>query len=635
MMTLFKTEFRQLWPIAGLWVLLELLQTALLFFTTRLDETEYAALCDVFCQPGIPTSAVFILIAIVVWVGWSLFPKDSDDGTLAHLQSLAITRPQIYLAKVLAGFALIVFFYLFSAATSYLFLSLNPQSIHGKFYGAIEGHYLIRYTAFSTIVLCHAIFLSSFRLIGLVLYAGYFVLVSALEAQLGNIGAWNLINLMRVEFHGSTPITDWILYALHGVVAAIALWLGYLRWMKRTNTQSIGNIALSSPWITVPLMIFLFIGLFTYLGNHSNQAVQNRNEAFSSLETDHFRFVYEKNAAPYAEELAEYADGMLNDIAEYLNAQTPPMIQTDLTAKTSHIAGLAVHNRIRMRLRRVSQDTENQFVLAHETAHIYQSSVTSRRLKKAGGSVGFFVEGMAQQVAFTVAPDDERRQLNWIVGALAADRHDIDFDDLVDAETLATKYDAELPYTLGDLWVNTMTEVCGHDSLGKFLDIIGSDNSVLSLQGTSFWRQHLQRIPCELEDINFRFNERVEEIVASPEAQAVPTTASLSLRLDETNEDIFWMDVIVENPFETDSSGAPIAGKDYMVRIKSGASLTRAIDEVILGYPQSAETSNAVSFRLTKDQVINNRFQYQIGYAAGFDYRPIFDKWENAALPRR
>ena len=148
-------------------MLLELLQTTLLLFTSRLDETEYSALCDVFCEPGVPTSAVFILILIIVWVGWSLFPKDSDDGTLHHLQSLAITRPRIYAAKILAGFALIVFFFLFSTATTYLFIAINPQSIHGKFYADVEIQYFIKYTAFAAIVLCHAVFLSSFRLIGL------------------------------------------------------------------------------------------------------------------------------------------------------------------------------------------------------------------------------------------------------------------------------------------------------------------------------------------------------------------------------------------------------------------------------------------------------------------------------------
>ncbi len=635
MMTLFKTEFRQLWPIAALWVVLELLQTALLLFTTRLDETEYSTLCDAFCQPGIPTSSVFILIAVIVWVGWSLFPKDSDDGTLAHLQSLAITRPQIYLAKVFAGLALISFFFLFSASTTYLFLWLNPQSIHGTFYGAVEVHYLVKYISFSAIVLCHAVFLSSFRLIGLVLYAGYFVLVSALESEFGNIGAWNLINLMRVDFFGSAPITDWSLYIRHGIVAIFALWLGYLRWMRRETHQTLGKISLDSPWITVPVLALLFLGLFQFINNHFNNAVQNRNETADLLETEHYRFVYEKDAAPYAEELADYADGMLSGIAEYLNADKPPKIQTDLMARTSHIAGLAVHNRIRMRLRRVAQDSENRFVLAHETAHIFQSSVSNRRLKKAGSSVGFFIEGMAQQVAFTVAPDEARRQLNWVVGAVSADRHDIDFDDLVDAEAFASQFDAELPYTLGDLWVNTMTEVCGHDSLGKFLDIIGSDDSVLSLRGVAFWRQHLQRIPCSLEDINFRFQERIVEIAASDEAKAIPLTLSVNLRLDDTNDDIFWMDVNVENPFEVDSSGIPVAGKDYMLRVKSGASLSRTIDDIVIGYPNEEIAPNVVSYRLTKSQLSNNRFQYQIGYAGGFDYRPVFDQWENAALPRR
>jgi len=635
MMTLFKTELRQLWPLAALWMLLEMLQVLLLVFTTRVDETEHSALCDVFCQPGVPTSAVFILIAIIVWLGWSLFPKDSDDGTLLHLQSLALTRPKIYAAKVLAALALIVFFFLFSAAVTYLFLSLNPQSIHGKFYADVEVKYLLKYTAFAAIVLCYAVFLSSFRLIGLIVFAGYFALVSWLETSIGNIGAWNLVNLMRVDYFGSVPVTDWGMYAKHGIVALFALILGYLRWMKRENSPTFGKIALNSPWLTVPAMVILFVGLIGFLLNHSNNAVSARNESFATLETDHYRFVYDKNAAPYAEELSQYADGMLNDVADYLNAETPPMIQTDLTARTSHIAGLAVHNRIRMRLRRIAQDTENQFVLAHETAHIFQSSATNRRLKKAGSSVGFFIEGMAQQVAFTVAPDDDRRQLNWIVGALAADRHDIDFNDLVDGQELARKFDAELPYTLGDLWVNTMTEVCGHDSLGKFLEIIASDDAVLSMQGIAFWRQHLQRIPCELEDINFRFKERIDEIVASDAAKAIPTTVSVNVRLDENQEDIFWMDVTVDNAFETDSNGTPVAGSDYMVRIKSGASLSRTVDEVILGYPESADSPNVVSFRLQKNQVINDRFQYQVGYAGGFEYRPVFDEWQNAALPRR
>jgi len=329
--------------------------------------------------------------------------------------------------------------------------------------------------------------------------------------------------------------------------------------------------------------------------------VSQRNEAYDSIETNHYRFVYDKNAAPYAEELAAYADGMLNDIAEYLNVDVPPMIQTDLTARTSHIAGLAVHNRIRMRLRRLLNDKENKFVLAHETAHIFQSSATNRRLKKAGSSVGFFIEGMAQQIAFTVAPDEQRRQLNWVVGALAADRHDIDFNDLVDAQALATQYDAELPYTLGDLWVNTMTEVCGDESMGNFLKIIEADDAVLSLQGVAFWRQHLQRLPCELEDINFRFNERIDEIVASDIAKAIPATQSVKIRLDETDE--------------------------------SGASLSRTVDEVITGYPQTADASNVITFRLNKNDVSNNRFQYQLGYAGGFDYRPVFDEWQNAVLP--
>lgn len=635
MMTLFKTEFRQLWPLAGLWLLLEVLHTGLLVFTTRLDESEYSELCDTFCQPGVNTSAVFLMVLIIVWVGWSLFPRDSDDGTLAHLQSLAITRPQIYGSKVIAGFALLILFYVFSTATTYLFVTLNPQSIHGMYYAAMEMQHFLRHLGFSAIVLCHAIFLSSFRLVGLVLYAGYFVVVGYLESILGNIGAWNLLNLLRVDFYGSELLTDWSMYLLHGAVALITLWLGYLRWMRRESSPTFGRIALDSPWLTVPFMGLLFIGLIGFLLQHSSQSVAQRNQAFDTLETEHYRFVYQSDAASYAEELASNADEMLQRMADYLNTESPPKVQTDLTANSSHIAGLAVHNRIRMRLRRIPQDTENQFVLAHETAHVFQSTVSRRRLKKVNSSVNFFIEGMAQQVAFEVIPDARRRSLNWVVGAVAAKRHDIDFNDMVDANSFGDKFDAELPYTLGDLWVNTMVEVCGDDSLGKFLTIVGSKDSVLSLQGVAFWRQHLQRIPCELEDINFRFRERIESINESDAAKAIPNTQSVSLRLDETSDDIVWMDVTVENPFPVDDDGVPLSGKDYLLRVRSGSSLTKGIDNTVSGFPQSADRPEVVSFRLSKAQLNSNRFEHQIGYLGGYDYRSVFDEWQSATVPRR
>jgi len=633
MMTLFKTELRQLWPLAALWVLLELLHSALLLFTTRLDETEYAELCDMLCDPGVATSNIFILVLIVVWVGWSLFPRDSDDGTLEHLQSLAVTRPQIYLAKVFAGLALIVFFFVFSVAVSYFFVSLNPQSIHGKYYAVMDAQHFLRHIAFSAIVMCHAVLLSSFRLVGLVLYGAYFALVGWLESVAGGVGAWNLLNLMRVEFYGSTLVTDWTLYIIHGVIAVVMLWLGYLRWMRRDASHNFGRIALDSPWITIPGIALLFLGLLGFLMQHSNQTVADRNNNFDTIETDHYRFVYEQNAAPYAEELAAGADKMLERMADYLDADAPPRIQADLTANTSHVAGLAVHNRIRMRLRRIAQDSENRFVLAHETAHVFQSTVGNRQFKKVDGSANFFIEGMAQNVAFAVEPDDDLRNANWIVGAVAADRHDIEFADLVDARSFGERFDAELPYTLGDIWVTTMAEVCGEDSLGKFLKIVGSDDAVLSLSGIAFWRQHLQRIPCDLEDINFRFREQIKTLAESDAAKGIPSTRSVSLRSDLDDADTVWLDILVDDPFPVDEDGVPLAGRDYMLRVRSGASLSRVIDTMIVGYPD-ADEPDRVSFRLSRSQLKENRFQYQLGYLAGFDYRSIFDEWQNAAVPR-
>ncbi len=634
MMTLFKTECRQLWPLAILWLLLELLNTAMLLFSSRIDETEYAVLCDAFCQPGVANFAIYLLLAIVVWVGWSLFPRDADDGTLAHLQSLALSRPQIYAAKVLAGMALLVFFYVFSAAVTYTFVALNPQTLHGKYYLALDAQFFVRGLAFSFIVLAYAVFLSSFRLMGLVLFAAYFAVVAYVESLAGYIGAWNLLNLMYVDYFGSTLIIDWSLFAVHGVLAVVALILGYQRWMRREVVETHRKLAITSPWLTVPLMVLVFLGLMGGLMQHSQQRGAQRDAAYDTLETEHYRFVYFKSAAPYAEELAADADDLLVRVASYLNSDTPPIIQTDLTSNTSHVAGLAVHNRIRMRLQRFAQSTENRFVLAHETVHIFQSFVTDRQLKKVNASANFFIEGMAQHVAFAVEPDDTRREINWLVGALAAHRNDIKFTDMVDTAGFAEQFDAELPYTLGDLWVDTMVEVCGPDSLGKFLTIVGADDAVLTLRGVAFWRQHLQRLPCELEDINFRFQQRVDELATSEAAAAIPETRNVTIRADEDDADVYWMDVTVNNGFAIDSDGIPTAGQDYLLRLKNTASLARGIDSTIMGYPKSKDEPNVITFRLSQSRIQQNRFRYQLGYVGGYDYRAVFDKWQSATLPR-
>jgi len=635
MMTLFRTELRQLLPIAALWFVLELLFYAWRLFTTRLDETSHADLCGELCFTGTPTSAILILIVVLLLIGWNLFPRDSDDGTLAHLQSLAVSRRQIYCSKILAGLTLVIALFAISALLTALAVAANPQSISGQLY-QLEWQHLLRHCLFGVIVISHAVLLSALRLVGLILYGAYFALVSWLESALGrDIGAWNLLNLLSVDFYGSVLLTNWTFFYIHGGIALLCFVVGYFLWMRDTANQTARTSQFDSPWIVVPIMMLLFVGLVGYMLDQTGKSVAARNASYATIETEHFRFVHEKDAAPYAEELADEADGLLLEIAKYLNSDPTPRIQTDLTANTSHVAGLAVHNRIRMRLRRIPQDSENRFVLAHETAHVFQSTISNRQLKKVGSSAQFFVEGMAQQVAFTVQPDENRRQLNWLVGAVSADRHQIEFVDLVDAKTFSDRFDAELPYTLGDLWVNTMVEICGDNSMGDFLRIVGADDAVTSLRGVAFWRQHLQRLPCELEDINYRFRERVETLANSETAKEIPKTRSVNLRADSENADTVWLDITVDRPFALDEDGLPEGGRDYILRLRNGASLSKGIDTMVVGYPKSKEASAEISFRLSRSEVGPGRFQYQVGYLAGYDYRSVFDEWENAALPRR
>jgi len=80
---------------------------------------------------------------------------------------------------------------------------------------------------------------------------------------------------------------------------------------------------------------------------------------------------------------------------------------------------------------------------------------------------------MAQYLSFVIVPEVARRESNWTLAAVSWKRQNIQFSDMINSTAFAQKFDAELHYSLGDIWVSVLAESCGDEAVGNFVRATG------------------------------------------------------------------------------------------------------------------------------------------------------------------
>jgi len=104
---LFK-EIRQLRPIAYLWFFLLVFGYAIQFFTERLDENTFGQWCEGYCDYGSNVAVASFIVLLAMVTAYSLFPREYDESTIDLLRALPISRSHIFIAKVLAGWLVLI-----------------------------------------------------------------------------------------------------------------------------------------------------------------------------------------------------------------------------------------------------------------------------------------------------------------------------------------------------------------------------------------------------------------------------------------------------------------------------------------------------------------------------------------------
>ncbi len=629
MISLIRKELKQLMPFALLWFCLVVMFYGAELATVRIDEQSYLGWCDQYCDVGTNVDIALFTILLYMIAAYSLFPREFDDYTVDFLRSLPLSRTSIFISKVLAAWILLCFLLVLDRIIQAAFLLMNTQTITGKHYWNIDLQFLLRDSLFAFVIVAHGVFLSWFRTVGLILYCIYLVSLIWLEQAAGVSGIYNIFSFFNNEYDGTNLLLDWTTIGFHITVALILLLISYMLWTRTDSKPSAprrGKVTKLLLSIGLSIVSFLFVAGYM-VSMTQRSVIESVDSGIRKLQTEHFHFSYRDVNESAMRKLEPFVEPDYQALVALLGAQTQPIIHADMTSDSEHALGLASWKKIRMVLESEDEvDPLYRRVLSHETAHVFQAVESDRMLAKAGGSVGFFIEGMAQYTSFSIVPDPESRQSNWLISSVAWDRHNIKFEEMVNRSVFESLYDPELLYGIGDIWVDAMAQACGEESIGNFLRAVKRKEAAPNLSGPTYWRYHLQHIGCELEEVNNLWRKLMQEAIEQQSAGAFPYFDNVVVTRSEATDLI-----TISAELRADESG--ILPQYYYLRVQSEAKLANTVSPVLNGKLVTEGARATVEFAVLPRLIDGKRFRYQLGYTPVPDSRTYFDKWRSGAVP--
>ena len=668
MIRLVNKELRQLLPIGYLWLAVLLLGYGIQFFTERVDEETFSSWCEGYCDYNSSTAVAIFSVLLALVTAYSLFPREHDDATIDFLRALPVSKRTVFVAKVLAAWLLLATVTVLSYVIDALVLSTNPESIGGKFYTQVWSTLLWRDLLFAFIVLSHGVLLSWFRTLGLIIYGVYLLGLMWAESYLGTSGDFSIFSLLANEYHGSSLIVNSRALAIHSAVAVLMLLVAYRLW-SRTDSSATG-VSRSSGGLRI-LNVFLAAAGFVLLAGVLAYRVDmgtggSTNQDLQVQATDHYRFVYDASRTEVVDYMVAHAEQDLEKLGELLGVATLPGMRVDLTSESEHAAGLAKWKKIQMNLDAFSEDVSQRRVLSHETTHVLQAVESDRALAENYSAVKFFIEGMAQYTSFEVVPETERRESNWELASVSWHRQKIRFEDLIDANAFSRRFDAELHYSLGDLWTIAMVDICGLSSLGDFMRAAGRKEAVRDLPAALFWRDTTQAIDCDLDTVNAHWRSNMADLYAQVDNARYPAFTDILITRDDMSGQI-RISARLE-AFDAETSGRDQASGSgdgavdaaeaesatdsasgggrsasvaefqqparFIVRVGNASmQLGGGVEPVFRGQLVGTGDDQRVEFLVPKHAVQGTRFRYQLGFTPSVDARYYYETWRRGTAP--
>ena len=645
MSALLRKELAALWPL--FLVACVVFSGDVLYrpLTELLDQSTWEDIAS-YLRAGEGAGFGWIAIPLVVSVAYAAFPREHDEGTIALLRALPVRPSSIFIAKVLAGMAVITAALSLLTVTDGLQGSLNDESIRGGHWrDSLALSHLGMQVVFAFIVYAHGLLASVLRLFGLLPYALLLMLGSILE-NLFPPAAWiNPASLLDARYDGTALVVPWGPLAVHLALALLALLAAALAWLgpgdrvskgfERARATILGKLAIGCGG-ALTLLVLLVLAVLAVDRDDAPEETEDEPRAAPSLETaeartERFVYTYPVSHRARAERLMGGADAMHAELRRLLDADPGPVLIADLTEVSADHLGIASWTHIRVGIVQEDDFTRLRRTFAHETAHALQQRISQRGTGRHGRAMRFFSEGSAEWLAYEVVPGPEARRRARLIGAVTWARHRMRPEDLMDDDRLRARYDTTLVYPLGELWTEALVSRCGERAVGAALRESGGELAS-GVAPRVLWDELLGRIGCDLEAVDAAFvasaralvEEHAEEVAEIPRLSGGVTSReggrlTIEARLDR--------DLPARDLPARDQPDLASTRWELYARIRSGP---EASDTQVMTLRGTRDGPRRVRFEVPTALVPSARFELAFGVRRGDAEWAFFERWQSA-----
>jgi hypothetical protein len=445
-------------------------------------------------------SATFQLLVSFA-VGTGLLVREHDDGTLAFLDGLPLTRRRLFAAKVGVALAVLMLYPTLRVGLFALLHLWGRGSLDAAFHPSLLA------TAWGLTALLTFLGLSAGMLLGHLrslawALAGLLALgVEYLGREVPRLSLLDPLELTKVRLSGN----HWRLaheavgFQL-GLAVSCAAVAG-LVFVAGPGKRLQGLARAMRRPVLSALVVAMTLGALTaavvaYDRHEPRETapaspvagVELPTAQGARLDTRRYTFSYPGFSSQKAKALAADADATFDQVTKLLPSDDARVVDVDLSGSLRNTAGTAFWSRVRMKL-----DTPNPAgVLAHETAHVLAYRIVNERGAAALSRMVAFNEGLARWVEYR-APDGEKQAAeDQFIAAALFSRHEVQPDELFDFEKLKARRDENLKYPLGGALVTALANRYGDDAPHRVLAALARDDFPVDAKGLALWQAAFQ-----------------------------------------------------------------------------------------------------------------------------------------------
>jgi hypothetical protein len=528
---LLRKELRSLAPFLGLVLFLIAMNWGYTFLTKFPDQYTLSKLLEH------DTDDQVMLFVLAFALAAGLLVRERDEGTLAFLDALPVSRARIFACKVVPAIGVLWLIPLSDLALKFLLHALSRTSIETHSPGMLflTGSLLDAASCIVYFFLALLLsFLRRFSYLVMALLICAYLFLQELEAPF--VPLFNLFALGDPIYQGrdwlaptARLLTQLSLAAVCGCGAfGLFLMMGDASQRLAEGAKRRRGAVMLAGLCTV-LAVAIWIGLASFWivrskPDRSSQIIY-QSWPIARANTSRYQFVYRENQTAFVNQFLQGADTVERRVREFLSAESINRIEADLTGSAPHTAGVAHWKTVQIDLTAASLDTEGLVaVLAHETTHVYMDHESRSHLSDDFNSTRFFHEGLASYVEYHLfRPANKLASIRRVAAAMRA-RRQVKFEELLDNNALTQKLDTDLVYPLGEAFVAALVGRYGDTAPAKVVKAFNRPNAPKSLSGFALWQDVFQACGYSLSAVEEGFFQVLDEAVADqrPFIDSVP-----------------------------------------------------------------------------------------------------------------